>query len=383
MELPSIMYRHFRILTSFLCVFLAVNHVSGQTNTWQNDFDTAIQQACAAHKDNLLIFTIMESNEASRNIHEEVIENTECTEQLSMDYILTHIDLPQTPREQKELSDLESRQYSLARALKLCSFPAIFLCTEEGAPYFIAEYTKGSFPVLLQSIHDAKADYMKAMTATGIAKARALDAWLESLPKSLRDFHSDKYRIIAESDPQNSAGLRLKYKMALMLPEARELRYTGKLDESEALYLQIVEELKPTGEELQNVYYELGDVYFQRKDYNQLLATLDNAIQAAPEGSLMDILNEMMLVFTQQSVYVKYKPDEMKAVDYDFQKIDIPNEDIPGVLKLITEARNAPSESRRHRILDQMEAELTARLKKAESASGESSEAGSRTQLEL
>ena len=240
------------------------------------------------------------------------------------------------------------------------------IAATDGRPYALIVYREGSASALISEITEkrgAYADMMAKMAAVaGPARALAIDGWLQTVPEALRELHGEKIQELIDSDPDNSTGLRARYRMAQMLPRARNLRYqgSGSLEAAEKLYTGILEELRPTGEEEQDIRYELADVYFQRKDYDSLLATLDQAIAAAPNGPRMPVLKEMMDVFTRQWIYTKYDPDRMKALDYDHKRMEIPPAQIRRLKNLIEQAKSVAPTSTRNVILKQMETELLA-----------------------
>lgn len=352
-------HRHPKWCLSFLAGWsLSSAPLLGLPGHWHSDFDAAVEQAGIAGKENLVVFTGLGWEEWSRKLHDETLAKPEFHKALREDFTLTHIDLPKTPREEESLGKEEARHYQLARDFKLHVFPAIYLCTPDGRPYGMVGYEKGGHEPLVAAIHGKRTAYAEAMRAIsgldGPECARGLDAWLQTIPEPLRALHRDKIDRIIASDPDDVTGLRTKHQLALMVPEARQLRYTGKLDESEALYFRIIDEVEPTGEDLQRIYYELGDVYFQRKDYDRLLDTLDLAIEAAPQGERMSVLREMMEVFTRQWVLTKFKPEEMLAVDHDHKRITLTPADTEGLLKQIAEAKQTAPDSMRNQVLDTM-----------------------------
>jgi hypothetical protein len=341
---------------------LPLNASSAPPGDRPADFTQAVENARQSGKQNLVLFTGLEWEEWSRRLQAEVLAKPEFAETLAAGFVLTHVDLPQTPRTEGELSESEARRYTLARNFHLQVLPSIYLCTPDGRPYGLVGYREGGPHALVDEIEAKRAAYdavaAKVARLEGPERAREIDAWLQTIPEPLRTLHSDKIQAIAESDPDDSTGLRSKYRILLLLPEARRLRYATNLDRAEKLYLEILREQHAEGEARQDLYYELADVYFQRRDYDTLLDTLDQAIAAAPEGPRMPVLKEMMDVFTRQWIYTQYDPDRMKAADYDLQRLNRPPDGTPQILRLIAQAKTVAPASMRNRILERMEHEL-------------------------
>lgn len=329
---------------------------------WHSDFNEAVDEARAEGKGNLLLFTGLEWEEWSGRLHAEILSTPEFHESVAADFVLTHIDLPQEPRPEGDLSAEEAAHYELARRFKLRVFPSMFLCTTEGRPYGLVGFQEEGLKATIAAVGAARAAYAGAMEyiggLEGPERAVAIDAWLQTIPEPLRMLHDDKVDEILQADPDNATGLWARYQLARALPEARRLRYAGKVDEAAARYRHILDDLKPTGESLQTIWYELADVYFQQKDYGRLLDALDRAIAAAPESARMSVLHEMMDVFTRQWIYTKYQPERMKEIHYDHKRMEIPPQDLGRVLKLIEEAGKEAPGSVRNRVLKKMSDEL-------------------------
>lgn len=341
---------------------LSAPPVPGLRETWHSDFDKAIAVARESGKENLLVFTGLEWEGRSRGFRDKVMGDPGFIRAVGKRFVLAHIDLPETPRDVKDLTGVEARGYRLARGLKLRGFPAVYLCSSDGRPYAMLAQSAEEPAAFARLIDGKRTEHAEAMRAigrlSGPDRAIAIDAWLDSIPGPLRMLHRDKIEDLIAADPENVTGLRSEHHLALMIPEARSLRYGGKLEEAEALYLRIVGEAEPEGEALQQVYYELADVYFQRKDYDCLLETLDLAIEAAPRGERMGVLREMMQVFTRQWIFMKCKPAEMQAAKYDHRKVGIAPGDAEILLQAIAAARRVAPRSTRNRTLDVMAREL-------------------------
>jgi hypothetical protein len=356
----------------FLALFLActlwpsASFAAALPDAWHSDYTQASELARRAGKQTLVLFTGLKWDQWSQRLQAEVLDTAEFSKALGDDFVLTHVDLPEQPRPDDELNASEKSHYALARDLRLHVLPSLYLCTPEGQPYGLIGYRDGGPQALVREIRAKRDAYAaltsKAATLEGPARAQAIDAWLETLPEPLRLLQSERIQTIIDSDPDNSTGLRAKYRVMVMLPEARRLRYESRVDEAEKLYLEILREQRSeSGATRQDLYYELADVYFQRKDYDALLDTLDRAISAAPEGPRMPVLKEMMDVFTRQWIYLKYDPEKTKAVDYDTKRVEIPPDGVMRLAQIIKEAKTVSPTSTRNDVLERMSAELTAR----------------------
>lgn len=302
------------------------DHLKAQ-DIWHNDFRKAVSEAQASAKYNLLIFTGSEWDPWSRKLTDEVLTRASFVDSVGSDFSLSRIDLPRTPKRGRDLDGLTLHQYETAERFRIHAFPSIFLCTPEGIPFGLIGYNGRGMKETLEAIRSTRYKYLftlqQIQSRKGVARAIVIDDWLRELPEPLQDFHQDKMKLVIESDPQNLTGLWFKYSMRLLVPEARSCRYNGKLDQAEAIYLRIISELKPEDESLQEILYELADVYFQRKDYPALLRTLEKAIDAYPDGVRMPVLKEMMRCFTKQAIFVRLFPNAMREVSYDHTKVKV------------------------------------------------------------
>lgn len=325
---------------------------------WHTDFRNAVKIARSAGKSHLVIFTGYDWEPWSRKLREEVLSDPSFRRALAPDFVVTFVDLPATPEAKERPSEKELYHYGLARDFNLHVLPSLYLCTPEGRPYGLVGYEKGGAEPVITAILAKRSSYL-SMTESirgleGPSRALAIDAWLKTLPDPLRSLRQDKMEMIVESDPENETGLRLQYQLALLLPKARRHRYSGELDQAEALYLEVVNHVKPASVVLQDTLYELADVYFQRKDYDKLLDALDRAIEAAPESPRMAVLDEMMEVFTRQWIYTKYRPVEMKTFDHDYKKIQLSPDETKRLVELAIKAKDIAPKSRRNGVLDRM-----------------------------
>lgn len=351
-----------RLSGLLLLVVVPLLPAADQAVGWHAELRPAIREAEGSGLHHLVIFTGLDWQEESRKLRDEVLGEADFAAGLDGDFVVTRVDLPRTPRDEESLPELEKRQYLLAREFRVHVLPALFLCTPDGRPYAMAEYAGGGAEALLGELQGARRRYVRiserAGETRGGERARRLEALLESIPEPLRARHRDTMEAIVAADPDDETGLRTKYRLELSLPEARDLRYRGRLDESEKLYLSLIDELRPSGTRLQDLYYELGDVYFQRKDYDRLLAVLDRALAAAPESPRVPVIEEMFGVFTRQWVFSRWKPEEMREVEYDWKKIEIGPDDRDDLSGKIDEALGEVPGSRRNRVLEEMKAEL-------------------------
>lgn len=334
--------------------------VASPSEGWHDDFAAAVAQASGGHI--LVLFTGLEWEDWSRREGTALLADPEFVAALSAEFAMVHIDLPRQPRDGPGISEEEESRYRVAREFRVSGIPSAYLCTTDGLPYAWLEVDalsaadRAARVCALRDAHLAAAREVDARQ--GPERARALEAWLQMIPEPLRGSHRDKMEAIIEADPGDRTGLRMKYRMELLLPEARELRYRGSLDASEARYLELIDELPAHGTRAQNLCYELGDVYFQRKDYDRLLAVLDRALAAAPEGPRVPVIEEMFGVFTRQWIYQRWKPERMREVNYDCARIALDPGAAEELLEVIDAAREEAPGSRRNGVLDQMKEEF-------------------------
>ncbi|MBN1518299.1 thioredoxin family protein [Candidatus Sumerlaeota bacterium] len=283
---------------------LACASMTASAGVWMEDFDAAVAKSKEENKQVLLVFSGMDGDQWSDKLDAEVLDQDEFTSKAAQDFILVRIKLPLQPKKREEASEEERKRYELAGDFLLTKLPCIYLCTPDGQPYNATDYQEGGIEGNLKKIEDMRKSHDDAMqlieNSEGPERAKLIEEWLQTIPAPIHPLFEDEMNMIIASDPNNETGLWHKYKMQMLLPKAYKARASGQLDEAEAIYMQLLNEVKPEGEELQKVYYELGDVYYQRRDYEKLLRNCRLAIEAAPEGNLVSILNEMTEVFTKQ-----------------------------------------------------------------------------------
>lgn len=322
---------------------------------WHPHLAPALAEIGGTDRHPLVLFTGLTWDDASKSLDERVLRHADFADALGGDFVLTHVDLPRTPRQDADLSEMESGQYALARDFRVRRLPVIYLCTGDGHPYALLEPENGDPGETAAALLSMRRNFLQAGERTrGLAGpdlARALETLLQQIPEALRGRHTDTMRAIVEADPQDSTGLRAKYLLELELPGARQLRYLGRLDEAEARYRSLIETLKPTGERLQDLLYELADVHFQRKDFGSLLTELDRALDAAPGSGRVPVIEEMFEVFTRQWVFTRFRPEQMEQVEYDWKRIEPAPGEIQELLELISEMEREAPASRRNVVL--------------------------------
>lgn len=330
---------------------------------WRIDFTDSVKTAAAQGKQNLLLITGVKWEESSRRFAEEVLLKPGFADLLADRFELTHIDLPETPRPDCELSESEARDYALVKALRPPMIPLLYICTVDGRPYGTVRYDNRPAEELVQEILTKREAYdtvtAKIARLEGAERAREIDVWLRTVPQALHASHPDMLQKLIDADRDDVTGLRSKYLLADQVPRARMLRYNGDLDKAEKLYRGILKELRMSDVERQDINYELADVYFQRKDYDSLLDTIEQAIACAPRGVRMPILLEMMQVFTRSWIYVRYDEARMKAVDYDYKRITVGPDDRLKLLELVEKALATTPKGKRADELAAMKKELT------------------------
>ncbi len=351
-----------RKLAMVLGFCLMLTALEARAEHWQKDFVNAIDKACLSKKQNLLLFTGLEWEQSSKRLKDEILSKPEFSATLAIDFVLTCLDLP-PPSELDVESKRDDKGYALAREFRLEVVPSFLLCTPEGRPYASVLYDDRSTDALLDEIRHKRDAFGIAMSGIsamqGVDRARAIHAWIQTLPESLRPLQTEMTHAIIELDANDLTGLRSKYLMADRMPQARQLRYTGDLGLAENLYKEVLKECRLSDEQRQDLYYELADVYFQRRDYDELLNTVEKAMAAAPQGARMPVLNEMIEVFTRRWIYVKYDPEGMKAADYDTTRLKVAHPDeTRRLLKLIDEAKISHATSPRFFALKRLETEL-------------------------
>ncbi len=169
----------------------------------------------------------------------------------------------------------------------------------DGTPYAKSELVTNEtaayqheFERLQQVRTRRDAELALAAQATGVERARHLDAVLTTVGSLADSEYAELERQVTELDPQNVAGLRAKYEPVVthrnidraiqeeVYPLADRGQYRAAIDRLDRL----VVEARPSRSQLQLLLAFKGQLYFSLKDKRAAAKLLDEAIALDPNS---------------------------------------------------------------------------------------------------
>ena len=283
-------------MVALLCVALAFGVIARRSTAadalWQTDFKAAQAKAKQEKKYLLVDFTGSDWCGYCIKLHNDVFDKAPFQAEAPKQFVLVELDFPH----QKEQSDeLKKQNKDLSEKYKVDGFPTVLMMDAEGE--VIARrtgYGGDSNPdEYLKQLADFSKTYQDLLVLkTKLDKTQGLDRakLLDQIVEGYEKLDSEAEKVAAWSkeiialDPDNKAGLKVKYEFPLTLAEARDLLRNGKTAEAKdvldkALALQGV-----PGEMRQEGYMLKVEIPFSEKKFVEVVATLKAAKEAAPKS---------------------------------------------------------------------------------------------------
>ncbi len=296
------------VLTAVAVLVLGAHCVWASGEGWMTDFDAAKKKAAKEGKDLLVDFSGSDWCGWCIKLDKEVFSHEEFRKEASKNYILVVLDFPRKPENKEKIPvELRKRNDELKAEFGLTGYPSIYLTNSKGTPYAKTGYRAGgpeNYLKELAAFREKKVQRDKLMAranAEGIKsleRAKLLHKALEMTDKSLVDqFHGKDMAEIIKLDPENEAGLKNKYEMRLRLADARKAMSAGKMKEAIKVFQSAIDDLKPTGEDLQDVLFAKGEAHFRMQDKEGMRKCLEEARKAAPKSKKAGQIQAMLKRF--------------------------------------------------------------------------------------
>lgn len=181
-------------------------------------------------------------------------------------------------------------------------FPSVLLFDEKGSLYSRTGYRPGGPGPYLSHLADLKRGkvigdelFGKARQPglAGADKARALDAALAAVPESMIADHVADMEEVVRIDVDGALGLKAKHFKRLLIEKARAARQARDLPGAIKFYEQILAEVKPSGEELQDLLMEKSSLHYASDDKDAAKKAMDEALAAAPASKTSVRIKEL------------------------------------------------------------------------------------------
>ncbi len=218
------------VIAAVLCAVLAFSAVSRKGSAaeglWQTDFKAAQAKAKQEKKYLLVDFTGSDWCTWCIRLHNEVFDKEAFKTAAPKQFVLVELDFPH----EKELSpELKKQNDALQEKYKIEGFPTVLLMDDEGKVIARTGYRDGGpdpylkllaeLPKIYENVEAMKGKLDKAQ---GLDRAKLLDQIVEGYDKLGNE--SDEVpgwaKEIIALDPDNKAGLKVKYEFPLTLTAA-------------------------------------------------------------------------------------------------------------------------------------------------------------------
>ena len=292
-------------------------------NGWYVDYDEAKKAAQKKNKNLLILFSVDDNDEESRTLKEKVFDTKKFVSALSKRFILVNLDFSAAPSDddeeqsEKQKKEAEERQRKIdymgyvASLYNVDSIPSVFLATKEG--YCAAkvetsdeDLTPEAYIKLIES-KTADLDTINTLVdavraASGVEKARAIDALSEATDDTRRLLLADLFRTIPSLDPNDETGLVGKYLLLTAVFDASTFYMRRDFDSAIQALISAAEDKRLDGRDRQHAYYYAGELLTTTgsTDYKAVFDYFQKAYDADPESEYAPRIAKMLVALKEE-----------------------------------------------------------------------------------
>ena len=292
-------------------------------NGWYVDYDEAKKAAQKKNKNLLILFSVDDNDEESRTLKEKVFDTKEFVSALSKRFILVNLDFSASlsgddeEQSEKQKKEAEERQRKIdymgyvASLYNVDSIPSVFLATKEG--YCAAkvetsdeDLTPEAYIKLIES-KTADLDTINTLVdavraASGVEKARAIDALSEATDDTRRLLLADLFRTIPSLDPNDETGLVGKYLLLTAVFDASTFYMRRDFDSAIQALISAAEDKRLDGRDRQHAYYYAGELLTTTgsTDYKAVFDYFQKAYDADPESEYAPRIAKMLVALKEE-----------------------------------------------------------------------------------
>ena len=222
-------------------------------------------------------------------------------------YVLVVLDFPQRPENKAKIPDaLKKRNAELQKEYGIRGYPSVLLLDAAGRVLGRTGYRPDGPEAYLKHLAEMKDSSLAVEALLGKAgqpgikpadKAKVLDEALQKMPEELQAGHTAEMEEIVKIDADGKLGLKGKYQMTLLRGQARAALENDDTKKAIEIFDRIVSEIKPQGEELQELLVAKGEAFFRADDKPGLRKCLESALAAAPDSKAAPRVKAMIKRF--------------------------------------------------------------------------------------
>jgi thioredoxin-related protein len=303
----------FKTLAQRTCMTIAAMMLLGTFtmaagDAWMVDYDAALEEAKQEGKDLLVDFSGSDWCGWCIKLDKEVFSHEAFQAEATNTFVLVMLDFPRKPENKAKISEaLQKRNGELKTELGIRGFPSVLLMGSDGKPYARTGYQRGGVDSYLEHLNTLRADKEARDTlratlkgVAGLERAKLLDELIGATPEDQHATLVDEMKEILVLDAGDEAGLKSKYAFKTRMMDVSEAQSAKEFEKAETMYVAIIEDLKPSGEQLQRLYFQWGEMKFRAKDEPGIVDCLTKALAAAPESNLAPQLKGMIKRFSPE-----------------------------------------------------------------------------------
>ena len=244
-----------------------------------------------------------------KKLDREVFSHEAFQAEATNTFVLVLLDFPRKPENKAKISEtLQKRNAELKSEFEIRGFPSVVLIGTDGKPYARTGYQRGGVAPYLELLDKLRADKAtreairaKLEGAAGLKRAKLLDELVGATPADQHSSLVDEMKEIISLDAEDAAGLKSKYAFQTRMLDVSKVQGSNDFEKAETMYVAIIAELKPSGEQLQQLYFQWGEIKFRTQDKPGIVDCLTKALDAAPDSDLAPHLESMLKRFTPKS----------------------------------------------------------------------------------
>ena len=297
------------LIVAALCVALALGGFASKCfaaeSIWRTDFKAAQAKAKQEKKYLLVNFTGSDWCGWCIKLHNEVFDKEPFKAEAPKQFVLVELDFPH----EKELApELKKQNKELSEKYEVEGFPTVLVLDGEGQVIARTGYREGGPKEYLKQLAEFSKIYQNLLVLKakldkthGLDRAKLLDQIVESYQKLGNESEeiADWSKEIIALDPDNKAGLKVKYEFPLTLAEAEKLLQGGKSDEAREVVDKALALKGVSAEMRQQGYMLKGQISLAEKKFVDVVATLKLAKEAAPESQAAARIDALIMQFSK------------------------------------------------------------------------------------
>jgi thioredoxin-related protein len=297
------------VLVAALLLGVLARTVRAEEGMWQTDFKAALAKAKADKKYLLVDFTGSDWCGWCIKLHNEVFDKEPFKTAAPKQYVLVELDFPQ---QKKQSDELKKQNEELRDKFEIEGFPSVLLLDGDGQVIARTGYRDGGpekylteldeLPKVFANVAAAKS---KLDTVQGLDRAKLLDQIIEgygrlgnSTKDAVKEVTAWTKEVIA-LDPDNQAGLKVKYEFPMMMEEAEKLLAANKAAEARDVLDKALAMPGVPAEMRQEALVNKGGAFEMEGKWDEVLAALAAAKQAAPQSKHVHDVDDLIEHFTK------------------------------------------------------------------------------------